>query len=187
MARIEPLDPPYEPEIDRLLTSMMPPDAEPIRLFRTFAHNPPMAEAMHGWGAYVLSRNLSLSMRDREIVIDRTTARCGAEYEWGVHIAFFADRVELDPAQVTSLVHGGPADPCWTSARDRLLIRTADALHTDFDVPDDLWRQLRLELSEAQCLDLALLCGWYHAISFVVRVTGVEREPGTPTFADVAP
>jgi alkylhydroperoxidase family enzyme len=187
MARIEPLDPPYEPNIDRLLTSMMPPGAEPIRLFRTFARNPAMAAAMHGWGAYELGRDLSLSMRDREIVIDRTTAACGAEYEWGVHVAFFAERVGLDPAQVTSLVHGGAADACWSDDRDRLLIRTVDALHADGDVPDDLWVELRHELSEAECLDLVLLCGWYHAISFVVRVTGVAHEPGAPTFANVAP
>ncbi|HEV7760231.1 MAG TPA: hypothetical protein VGO78_14620 [Acidimicrobiales bacterium] len=31
-------------------------------------------------------------MRDREIVIDRTCARCGCQYEWGVHVAFFGDR-----------------------------------------------------------------------------------------------
>jgi hypothetical protein len=26
-------------------------------------------------------------MREREIVIDRVTASCGAEYEWGVHVS----------------------------------------------------------------------------------------------------
>jgi hypothetical protein len=50
-----------------------------------------MAMAMRQWGGYELSRQLSLSMRQREIVINRVTALCGCEYEWGVHIAFFAD------------------------------------------------------------------------------------------------
>ena len=31
-----------------------------------------MTDAMSGWGGYELSNRLSLSMRDREIVIDRT-------------------------------------------------------------------------------------------------------------------
>ena len=67
--RIAPLEPPYEPGIAAQLAKMMPPGAPPIALFRTFVRNPPMAEAMSTWGSYELSRKLSLTMRDREIVI----------------------------------------------------------------------------------------------------------------------
>ena len=74
----------------------MPPGVPPILLFRTFVKNLAMAEAMGTWGSYELSKRLSLSMRDREIVIDRTCARCRCEYEWGVHVAFFANRVGLN-------------------------------------------------------------------------------------------
>jgi hypothetical protein len=73
----------------------MPQGVPPILLFRTFAYNLAMSKAMGLWGGYELSKNLSLSMRDREIVIDRVCARCNCEYEWGVHIAFFAERVDL--------------------------------------------------------------------------------------------
>ena len=110
--RIDPVEPPYAPDVDEQLQRMMPPGAEPIGLFRTFVRNLPMATAMHGWGTYELGRHLSLSMRAREIVIDRTCARCGCEYEWGVHVRFFAERVGLTPQQTSSLVHGGPGDPC---------------------------------------------------------------------------
>lgn len=65
MARIEPVQPPYTPEVARRLEAMMPPGAPPILLFRTFVRNLPMAEAMGGWGRYELSRKLSVSMRDR--------------------------------------------------------------------------------------------------------------------------
>src|SRR5215475_7776270 len=120
--RISPIEPPYEPAVDEQLRSMMPEGVEPIALFRTFVRNLPMTTAMSGWGGYELSRQLSLSLRDREIVIDRTCARCGCEYEWGVHVAYFARRAHLSSAQVASLTSGGPADACWTSGRDRLLI-----------------------------------------------------------------
>src|SRR5438128_12583438 len=93
----------------------------PINLFRLFARNVPMAEAMAVWGSYELSRRLSVPMRTRELVIDRTCARCGAEYEWGVHVAFFAERVGLDHAQMTSLTVGMPDDPCW-SAEERAVL-----------------------------------------------------------------
>ena len=106
--RIAPLEPPYDPELDAQLQTMMPPGVPPIALFRTFAHNMAMTQAMGSWGSYELSRKLSLSMRDREIVIDRTCARCGCEYEWGVHVAFFADRVDLSQHQIVSLTLSSP-------------------------------------------------------------------------------
>ena len=73
----------------------MPPGVPPIGLFRTFARNLPMTRAMRPWGATSSASGLALSMRELEIVIDRTCARCGCEYEWGVHVAFFAERAGL--------------------------------------------------------------------------------------------
>lgn len=186
MPRIAPVRPPYDPAVDAQLSSMMPPGVPPIGLFRTFVRNLPMAQAMRGWGSYELSRQLSLSMREREIVIDRTTARCGCEYEWGVHVAFFAERVGLTPEQLTSVTHGGPDDACWTDDLERLLIEAVDALHDGADLDDDLWWRLREHLSDEQVLDLLLLTGWYHAISFAANAARVALEDGAPRFADVA-
>jgi alkylhydroperoxidase family enzyme len=160
----------------------MPEGVPPIALFRTFAHNLAMTEAMHGWGSYELSKALSLSMRDREIVIDRTCARCGCEYEWGVHVAFFATRAALDDDQIESLTRGGADDPCWTSERDRTLIRAVDALHDTSDIPNDLWDELVTQLGADEILDLTMLCGWYHAISFTARAVGVPLEDFAPRF-----
>jgi alkylhydroperoxidase family enzyme len=164
---------------------MMPPGQPPIGLFRTFARNLPMTTAMQGWGAYELGRGLSLSMREREIVIDRTCARCLCEYEWGVHTAFFADRVRLTPAQVLSLVHGSADDPCWPAERERLLILATDSLHATASISDALWSRLAAAFTEAELLDLLMLCGWYHAISFTANAAAVDLEPGAPRFADL--
>jgi alkylhydroperoxidase family enzyme len=183
--RIEPVQPPYAPSVAERLEAMMPPGVAPLLLFRTFVRNLPMTAAMSGWGGYELSKRLSLSMREREIVIDRTCARCGCEYEWGVHVAFFAERVGLSAAQVTSLVSGDGGDPCWDSERDRLLIEAADALHEDADIGDELWERLAREFTEEQLLDLLMLAGWYHAISFTANAARVAGEDGAPRFADV--
>ena len=183
--RIDPVRPPYPRHIAERLDAMMPPGVPPILLFRTFVRNLPMTAAMSGWGGYELSKRLSLSMRDREIIIDRTCARCGCEYEWGVHVAFFAGRVGLSAGQITSLTHGDACDPCWTDERDRLLIEAADALHDAADIGDDLWHRLAGMFSEEQLLDLLMLAGWYHAISFTANGARVAREDGAPRFADV--
>jgi alkylhydroperoxidase family enzyme len=184
-ARINPVCPPYRPDVAERLDAMMPPGVPPILLFRTFVRNLPMTAALSGWGSYELSKRLSLSMRDREIIIDRTCARCRCEYEWGVHVAFFAERAGLSSEQVTSLTHGGATDPCWTDERDRLLIEAADALHDSADIGEILWPRLTRLFSEEQLLDLLMLAGWYHAISFTANGARVAREDGSPRFADV--
>ncbi|MFD9902764.1 carboxymuconolactone decarboxylase family protein [Streptomyces sp. NPDC059063] len=187
MPRIALLEPPYTEEAGAQLARMMPAGAPPIGLFRMFARNLPLAGAMHPWGRYELGRQLTLTMREREIVIDRTCALCGCEYEWGVHVMTYAERVGLTREQTASLVHGGPADACWTSERERLLILAVDALHERCDIDDALWARLASAFDELQLLDLLLLCGWYHAVSFAARAARVPYEPGAPRFADVLP
>jgi alkylhydroperoxidase family enzyme len=186
MARIASLEPPYSDDVADQLRSMMPPGAPPIGLFRTIVRNLPMTRAMSAWGRYELGSELSLSLREREIVIDRTCARCGCEYEWGVHVAFFGGRAGLDGPQVTSLTHGSPEDPCWTEERERVLIAAVDELHDTADLADATWARLAARLAEHEILDLLLLTGWYHAISYVATAARVEPEPGAPRFADVA-
>ena len=185
MARIAPLSPPWPDDVRASLARMTPPGVEPIALFRLFGRNPAMGEAMTEWGSYELGRQLSLTRRDREIVIDRTTARCGCEYEWGVHVAYFATKVDFTAEQVTSLAHGTAADPCWTNERDRLLIEATDALHDDHDIDDTLWERLATTFDDAQLLDLLLLAGWYHAISYAANAARVALEDGAPRFDDV--
>ncbi|MFG2059264.1 carboxymuconolactone decarboxylase family protein [Micromonospora sp. NPDC048930] len=185
MARIPALEPPFTADVATQLGAMMPTGMPPIGLFRTFAKNLPMTIAMSHWGRYELGRQLSLTLREREIVILRTCARCRCEYEWGVHLMVFGHRAGLTQAEIASLTHGMPNDSCWATGRQRALIQVADALHDTSDIDDELWRIAREVLDEPQLLDLLLLCGWYHAISFAARAALVELEPGAPRFADV--
>jgi alkylhydroperoxidase family enzyme len=186
MPRLDPVLAPYTPEVAARLEAMMPPGVPPILLFRTFARNLPMAGAMGEWGSYELSKRCSLSMRDREIVIDRTCARCGCEYEWGVHVAFYAERVGFSDKEITSLTHGSASDECWTEERDRILIATVDELFGSAQISDDLWRRLSEVLTDEQILDVLLMTGWYHAICFAANGVQLALEPGAPRFADVA-
>jgi alkylhydroperoxidase family enzyme len=172
MSRIAPLMPPYDPPVADTLAVMMPPGLEPIALFRTLAHNPRILEKFRA--SNLLDRG-SIARRDRELVILRTTARCGAEYEWGVHVAFFAARVGLSETVVAATVTAGANDPVW-SPHDALLIRLSDALHDRAAVADDLWTELAREWSAAQLIELIVLAGFYHTVSFVVNAVEVELE-----------
>src|SRR5512141_2804161 len=115
-ARIAPQTPPYPAEVQVWLDRIMPPGKPPLTLFTTLARDPRLFGKFFAAG--LLDRG-HLTLRQREIVIDRTTALCRSEYEWGVHVALFAQRAELSEAHIASLAHGSAEESCW-SAQDRL-------------------------------------------------------------------
>jgi alkylhydroperoxidase family enzyme len=176
--RIAPLAPPYDDEARAALERLGP----PIQLFRVWARRPELAYGVANWGSYYLSRSSALTLRQRELVIDRTTALCGADYEWGVHVAVFAEKAGLNAEQLRSLATGVPADHCW-DAPDRAVIEAVDELHSTFDLSDQTWSNLVAVSSEDAALELVLICGWYHAISFAVRALRLPLEPGTAGIA----
>ena len=176
--RIAPAAAPYAPDIQARFDALMPPGVPPLVLFRTLARDQRLFWRFMSGG--LLDRG-HLSLRQREIVIDRVTAQCGSEYEWGVHIAFFADCAGLDTAQQHSLVHGCAQDACW-SAEDALLIRFCDALHASCDVDDGLWADLRVRFSEEAMLELLLLAGFYRTVSYLTNALRLPLEPYAARF-----
>src|SRR2546421_10618386 len=110
--RIAPLEAPYEPAIEAILKKWMPPGSavEPLALFRTVAVHDELASRMRPLGAGVLGHG-RIEPRDREIVIHRTCARAGAEYEWGVHVLAFGKPLGLSDEQVAATVNGTADDP----------------------------------------------------------------------------
>lgn len=180
--RISPVVQPYPAPAAALLARMpRQPDAEPLALFRTLVRNIPMTTALNLWGGYELGQQLSIGLRERELVIDRVCARCSCEYEWGVHIAVFATAAGLTSEQQTATVTAAADDPVWTAA-DALLIRLVDGLHDSGAVSDELWQALTTHWSEGQLLDLLALAGWYHAIAYIANGARVALEPWAARF-----
>src|SRR5688572_33257862 len=125
--RISPLEPPYAPEVAETLRRMMPPDVDPLRLFRTVAHNPAVLERFRTIGAYILNFG-TVDPLDREVLLHRTCARCGCEYEWGVHVVAFGRPLGLTEQHIQATVLEDAEASAWTP-RQRLLVRLADELH----------------------------------------------------------
>jgi alkylhydroperoxidase family enzyme len=169
--RIAPLESPYPEPVQAALDRVMPKGVPPLALFRTLARNERVFQRVMAGG--LLDRG-SITLREREIVIDRTCARCGSEYEWGVHVAFFAERVGFGPEQVAATAGG---DPAAFPERERLLLRLADELHDRAQVTDELWAALRAHFGEEQLIELVALTGFYHLISFVTNALRIPLEP----------
>ena len=178
MPRIAPAKAPYPPQIAAELDRIMPKGVEPLVLFRTMAMSPRVFEKMFAGG--LLDKG-PLSLRRREIVIDRTTTRLGCEYEWGVHIAFFAERVAMNAEQVSAIVHG-PADAaCW-KPDEQALLAAVDDLVDRRTITDATWTALKQHFDEAQILETIALVGYYHTISFLCRALDLPLEPYAARF-----
>ncbi len=163
---------PYPPQIAAALDRIMPAGVAPLVLFRTMARNPRVFERMFAGG--LLDKG-ALSLRQREVVIDRTTARLGAEYEWGVHIAFFAEKVGFGAEEVAATVHGPAEAACW-SADEQALLAAVDDLVERRTIGDATWSRLTTHFDEAQILEAIALAGYYHTISFLCRALDLPLE-----------
>jgi len=176
-ARIAPLEPPYDAEISAALQAIMPPGMEPLKLFRTQARNLRVFKRMAAGN--LLDRG-SITLRERELLVLRTCARCKAEYEWGVHVALFAERAKLDEAAIAATLAPAPNDVL--TEEENLLLAAADDLHDSAGISDGLWQCLAAHYSSEQLLEIVALVGFYHAISFMVNAARVELEPFAPRF-----
>ena len=169
--RISALEPPYEGQVAETLRRMMPPGVEPLRLFRTVAHNPAILERFRTTGAYILNFG-RVEPLEREVLLHRTCARCECEYEWGVHVVAFGRPLGLSEDQLRATVLEGPDAPVW-SARQRLLVRLADELHDTASVSDPLWAELQEEWDDAQLIELVATAGFYHLVAVIANAAGV--------------
>ncbi|MCW5744978.1 MAG: carboxymuconolactone decarboxylase family protein [Alphaproteobacteria bacterium] len=176
--RIAPLAAPYPAAAQAAFDRIMPPGVDPLVLFRTLAG---CARVWEKFRAGSLLDKGPLPLRLREIVIDRVSARCGNEYEWGVHVAFFAKRAGLSEAQQHATVHGGADAACW-SDEERTVIRLADELHDTASISDGLWAELRARFDDEQILEMIALCGFYRTVSYFCNGLRLPPESYAATF-----
>ena len=169
--RIAPLQPPYAPDIagqfDRIMRG-----APPLVLFRVMAGN---ARAWEKFRAGSLLDRGPLSLREREIVIDRTCARTGCEYEWGVHVTAFADAAHLTEEQVRATVLGAATDGCWSEA-EQALIAAVDALHHRATLAEAEFAALKAHYDDAKILEIIQLCGFYRTVSYLCNALALPLE-----------
>jgi alkylhydroperoxidase family enzyme len=178
MTRIAPLTKPYPAPFEAAMKVLMR-GAEPLALFTTLATND-RAWTKFGGGS-LLDKGSPLTMRQREIVINRTSARCDNEYEWGVHVAGFAAHVGLTDAQIDATVHGAADDPAW-AADDCVLIATVDALLDRKKLAEDEWAALRTIADEAQALEIVQLVAFYHGVALICGALDLPLEPNAARF-----
>jgi alkylhydroperoxidase family enzyme len=177
MSRIAALTPPYLPDIKAQFDRIMR-GAPPLALFRVMAGH---SRAWEKFTAGSLLDRGPLPLRAREIVIDRTCALNGCEYEWGVHVSVFAEAACLGAEEIRATVIGGVDAPCWSTA-ERALIAAVDALHHRSTLSDAEFVALKAHYDDDQILEIILLCGFYRTVSYLANGLALPLEDNAARF-----
>lgn len=176
MSRIAPLAPPWPEEFEQAMARTMPRGMEPLTLFKAIATSP---RAWRKFSAGSLLDKGPLSLRHRETVIDRTTARCGCGYEWGIHAALFGGAAGLDSEHLAATATAEVDARLWDEA-ERALLATVDALLDRKRLSDEEFDRLRVHFDEAQILEIVQLISFYHGVSLICGALDLAPEPGMP-------
>ena len=155
----------------------MPPGMEPLALFRT------VARSERAWSKFAGGSLLDkgpLTLREREIVIDRTAARCGCSYEWGVHVRLFGERAGLSQRQLEATAESG-IDPALWSEAEVALLESVDRLLENKRLSDSEHDRLSEHFSAEQILEIVQLVAFYHGVALICGAFDLAPEPGMPS------
>lgn len=182
--RIPPLAPPYGPELDAALASVVPPPLPPLRLYRQVAQNGALFRRLVE-GGLLGRRGLlwlgQMSSDLRELIILRTTARMRAGYEWEVHVAFFGRNSGLTQTQINATCRAALDSNQWTK-RQYLALQLIDACVSGTSIDDELWKELSAQFDDGEIIEAISLSGMYRTVSTVATILGTASEPGVPAF-----
>jgi AhpD family alkylhydroperoxidase len=153
-----------------------------LALFRTFANSERFLEK---GVPNLLDAASPLSLRQREIVILRVTARNDCEYEWGVHVAAFARQAGFTAEQIHATRLSDAGASCWSS-QESLLIQAVDELWGGGRIGDATLPAFQLAFTLEQQLEIMALCGAYHTVCFVANTARLAPEPFGARFPDAS-
>jgi 4-carboxymuconolactone decarboxylase len=163
-----------EPRTEELLRSLrFDPDGDDMNLFTTLAHHPRLLKRWSAFGGLLLAGG-ALPHRDREVLILRTAANLGADYEWGHHLEI-GRRAGLTDDEMAGLAAFTATE---RAPHDDLLVRAADELHADSVISDATWQELAATYDEQQLIEVCMVVGQYHLVGFTLNSLGVQREAG---------
>ncbi|GAC58705.1 hypothetical protein GOHSU_46_00260 [Gordonia hirsuta DSM 44140 = NBRC 16056] len=173
-------------ESTELLRRVVPPPNRPPLLYLAMAANPAVLRAyVEGpiLGLHGLLHTGQLPADERELCILRVTARCRAEHEWGVHVAYFGKTSGLSSVQVAATVLGESVEQPWTP-RQRAIVTVADAMVDLRELTDTELAEIDGVLSVATRTEIVAIAAQYLGISATCRALGLPPEPGAPRFPD---
>jgi alkylhydroperoxidase family enzyme len=174
MARIDPLPPgPLPDDVRAALEGWLRPDTTDVPPpLNTLARHPELARSFLGFSRHLLFDS-TLPPRTRELLILRTAAICGSEFERVQH-EVIGRREGIDDATIARTVEG--PDAAGWSADDEALIRATDELLADWAITDSTWGQLARVLDARQLMDLVFTVGSYAMLAMALNTFEIRPD-----------
>jgi alkylhydroperoxidase family enzyme len=173
--RIAPVNPPFAPNVQALFDRLPSSWSPPFKLFTVLARDERLLLRFTSSSVSYLQPS-HVTVRQREVLLLRVTARCRCAYEWGMRVHYFAEEANLNEAQVYASVYGNAEDASW-QPNDKMLVQLADELHDTISISDALWKSLRATFSEEAVMQLLLMAGHYRTVAYVANGLRLPLEP----------
>lgn len=182
MSRVAELGKPYPQAIQQAFDRIMGEGVPPLILFTT------LASSDRAWrkflGGSLLDGDL-LTLRQRELVINRACALAHCEYEWGVHVSAFSERAGLTVSEIAATLRV-PLDKEQWANEEAALLSAVDALHERATLNAEEFSQLRGHFNDQQIIEILMLAGFYRTVAYVANGLDLPLEKHAARFADYA-
>ena len=95
---------------------------------RLCLHHPDLCRAYWALTLQLTTRNITIPIRDHELLVTRTAWLNRSHAIWSNHINAVAERAGLNDDESRAMIVRGPDAPGWTDW-ERTLLRAADEMH----------------------------------------------------------
>ena len=155
-----------------------PIEGQGLRVGRTFARHPRVAETRRGNSNYV-NRVSPLTPHYRELLILRIGWNCQSVYEWAKHVGSVGRARDhgLEP----ELIAAGPDAPGW-DAFEIAHLDAADEIYRDGIVSDATWTALAQRYDTREMMSVLMTVANYRLVSMSLNAFGVQPQPTDELF-----
>jgi alkylhydroperoxidase family enzyme len=168
--------PPFDPKVQEAFDKVNLGPLAPQNFLRVLAHHPRILGNVVALGGSLMYKS-GLTERLREVAIFRVAARTRSNYEWAMHRALFAQRCNIDEAQLEAL-KADQVDGSLFTHEEQLAIAAVDELHDTSTISDATWKAMAAIWAPQQLLEIIVLVGHYHLVAFFMNATGAPPEEG---------
>lgn len=172
-------DPRIAPLVDADATDAQLEALEPLggmgalHIFRTLVQHPKLFRRWLPFAGRLLQAG-TLSPRARELVILRTAALCGSDYEWGQHVVLGRAAGLSDDEIIGCSV---PTEPGAWIGEDLAVLTATEELVDGHRMAPATWDWLVASgWSDEQMLEITMLAGHYAMLAGMLRSVGVQPE-----------
>ncbi|MCQ0094055.1 carboxymuconolactone decarboxylase family protein [Roseovarius sp. M141] len=130
-----------------------------LNVYRTMAHHPALLRAWAPLRQHIV-KDSRLGPVRAEVVILRTAARLGSDYEWAHHVSR-ARAIGMDDARIAAIRE-------MPDGEDGLIVRAVDALIDNNRLTLEQEAELAAVIGRAAVIDLIATVGFYSVLGYLL-------------------